>query len=68
MQINIKINCEVPLVPNFLKTENGSVPISAVTEEALLELGAAWTEALVMKARQTRTSGPIGTKPERRRK
>ncbi len=61
MECQIKIKCEVPLTPNFLKTENGQVPISAVTEEALRELGAAWTEQLVMKARQRLTSD--GTKP-----
>lgn len=54
MKIQIKIECEVPLVPNFLKTPNGQVPIHAVTEEALRELGKQWTEALVMKARQKR--------------
>lgn len=55
MKIQIKIECEVPIVPNFLKTANGQVPITAVTEEALRELGKQWTEALVMKARQQRT-------------
>lgn len=30
MKIQIKIECEVPLVPNFLKTPNGQVPIHAV--------------------------------------
>lgn len=54
MKIQIKIECEVPLVPNFLKTPNGQVPIHAVTEEVLRELGKQWTEALVMKARQKR--------------
>ncbi len=54
MKIKITIECEVPLVPNFLKTPAGQVPIQAVTEEALRELGKQWTEALVMKARQKR--------------
>ncbi len=62
MECQIKVVCEIPIVPNFLKTENGQVPISAVTEEALRELGKAWTEQLVMKARQGRT----GDKPAKR--
>jgi hypothetical protein len=60
MQVQIKIECEVPTVPNFLETVNGQVPISAVTEEALRELGKQWTEALVMRARQQRTDNAIG--------
>lgn len=55
MQIQIKIDCEIPQIPNFLKTASGQVPITAVTEEALKELGKQWTEALVMRARQMRT-------------
>lgn len=55
MTIDIKIDCEIPQVPNFLKTSNGQVPITAVTEEALKQLGAAWTKALIMRARQMRT-------------
>lgn len=55
MQVHIKIECEIPTVPNFLKTSNGTVPITAVTDEGLRELGKQWTEALVMRARQMRT-------------
>lgn len=54
MQCQIKIDCEIPIIPNYLKTSNGQVPISAVTEEALKQLGAAWTEQLIMRARQLR--------------
>jgi hypothetical protein len=60
MIVNIKIKCEVPAVPKFLVTENGQVPIHAVTEEALRELGAAWTEMLLMKARQGREAERCG--------
>ena len=59
MEIQIKIQCECPQVPNYLMTPNGKVPITAVTEEALKQLGAAWTEALIMRARQMRTNDAI---------
>jgi hypothetical protein len=50
-KIEIKLDVEVPKVPNFLITPAGTVPIYAVTEDALRQLGAAWTEALVERAK-----------------
>lgn len=51
MTVEVKIECEIPTVPNFLKTSSGVVPLYAITEEALRQLGAAWTEMLVERAR-----------------
>ena len=44
MRVQIKMTVEIPTVPNYLKTGDGkSVPLCSLTDEALKELGAAWT-------------------------
>jgi len=52
--IEVKLTCEVPMAPNFLRTPAGTVPLCAVTEDALRTLGAMWTEALIERARKQR--------------
>lgn len=53
MKIRVTMSIEVPIVPNFLRMEDGdSVPLCAVTDEALRELAAAWTEALIARAHE----------------
>lgn len=52
--IEVKLECEIPQVPNFLKTPAGTVPLCAVTEDALRMLGMMWTEQLVKRAREQR--------------
>ena len=52
--INVRAIVRVPRVPNFLLLEDDSqkLPVSAFDEDALRQLGAAWTEALVKRARE----------------
>jgi hypothetical protein len=61
--IEVKLTCEVPIVPNYLKTPAGHLPLCAVTEDALRILGGLWTEALIERSRKQRqeqhgTEGP----------
>lgn len=43
---------ELPTIPNFIRLYQGaSLPIDAFSEEELRALGAAWTDALVAKAK-----------------
>lgn len=43
---------ELPRLPNFIRLHEGAMlPIDAFSEEELRALGAAWTDALVAKAK-----------------
>lgn len=54
--INVTAQVEVPRVPNFLLMSDGQkIPISAVTEEGLEEIGKDWTLALINRAREQRS-------------
>lgn len=45
----------LPLLPRYLKTDSGGViPIEAVTDAGLRELGRLWTQALVRLAKSKR--------------
>ena len=59
MQIlTIKAQVETPRVPNFLRMTDGQmIPISAITDEGLRELGAAWIGELLANARRQREQG-----------
>jgi hypothetical protein len=61
-KLSVKMSVVVPRVPNFLFTSDGKVPLSALTEDGLRELGAAWTEALVARADEQRSAQqyPVG--------
>lgn len=44
---------EIPKVPNFLRMTDGQMlPVSAVDEAHLREIGKLWTEALVERAKE----------------
>ena len=69
----LALNTSIPKVPNFLcvwsKTVSGPgdnhvLPISAFTNDALREIGAAWTERLVERAEQLRSGEDAGSPPE----
>lgn len=50
--ISVTYRVQVPEPPNFLRLENGSpVPIEAIAEEGLREVGTEWTETLMKKAK-----------------
>ena len=50
--IQVSYQVQVPSTPNFFKLANGSsVPISAITEEGLKEIGRQWTDELIKKAK-----------------
>jgi len=45
----------LPSLPNYLKTDSGAtIPIEAVTDSGLRELGRLWTLALIRIARNKR--------------
>lgn len=53
MKLRVTMSIETPTVPNFLKLEDGqTVPLCAVTDDGLREVGAAWTQALLARARE----------------
>ncbi len=52
---SVTYRVQVPEPPNFLRLENGSsVPIEAITEVGLREIGTEWTESLMKKAKEKR--------------
>lgn len=51
-KLYVKLEVQVPQIPNFLRTDYGTVPLSAITEGGLREIGAAWTEDLVKRAEE----------------
>jgi hypothetical protein len=52
--ITVKADVEVPLVPNFLNYNGGTIRIADIAESDLRKIGEAWTEALIEKARKKR--------------
>lgn len=53
--ITVKADVLTPKPPNFLKMTDGQyLPIEAVTDDGLREIGFAYTEALVEKAQERR--------------
>lgn len=61
-KLSVKLSVIVPRVPNFLMTSDGKVPLSALTEEGLRELGEAWTDALIVRAAEQREEKHDGDK------
>ncbi len=49
-----KADIEVPRPPNFFIMSVGVLPVSAVSDDDLREIGAAWTEALIERAAEQR--------------
>lgn len=44
---------EIPKVPNFLRMTDGqTLPVSAIDETSLREIGKIWTEALVERSKE----------------
>jgi len=53
--ITVKASVEVPRVPNYLIIDSKrKLSIADVPEEELQYIGAAWTEALIERARELR--------------
>jgi hypothetical protein len=52
--LSVKMSVAVPKVPNYIFTTEGRVPLSALTDEGLRELGAVWTEQLIQRANEQR--------------
>ena len=51
--LRITAEIEIPRVPNFLTMTDGqTIPISAITEDSLRELGKLWIEALIERAKE----------------
>ena len=55
MELNFKTDVETPSVPNYIRRTDGQMmPLSAFTDDALREIGAAWTEGLIANAQRQR--------------
>lgn len=54
MEVKVHYKVECPRVPNFLLVADSEekVPISAITEEGLREIGRQWTLNLILRAKQ----------------
>ena len=53
--VTVKAEIEIPMTPNFLKCADGiTIPIEAVDEEGLKQIGTQWTLDLINKAREKR--------------
>lgn len=51
----VRVSLLTPVLPNFLRTEGGSiVPIADVPDSALRAIGKNWTALLLLKARNAR--------------
>lgn len=61
MEIKVHFNVNIPRVPNYLLIGNGDekIPLSAVTEDGLREIGKQWTEDLVARAKQMEKDGIV---------
>lgn len=59
--LTVKAEVELPRVPNFLRMADGqTIPVSAITEEGLRQLGAEWITALIANAKRQRETGCSG--------
>ena len=49
----ITAEVEIPRVPNFLRLTDGrTLPVKAIDETSLREIGKIWTEALIERAKE----------------
>ena len=52
-KITVRAEIETPRLPNFFRMSDGqSLPVHAVSEESLREIGRIWTEELVAHAKK----------------
>lgn len=59
--IQVVATVRVPKVPNFLLMDNDQkLPLSAFTEDGLRELGKAWTDNLLKRAKEQREPKEAG--------
>ena len=55
MEITVKAEIEMPGIPDhFMLTDGQTIPIEAVEEECLEEIGKAWTVNLINEAKKRR--------------
>ncbi len=56
--VTVKASVECPRVPNFFRMTDGQmIPVSAITDEGLRQIGAAWLESLRANAQRQRETG-----------
>lgn len=56
MKITVHAIIEIPNPPNFFRMEGGqTIPISAISEDGLYEIGKQWTEALIKRASEQKS-------------
>ena len=56
LEVDVEVRILVPRAVNFLRAEglNATIPISVCSDAVLKEIGEAWTEKLIERARQMR--------------
>lgn len=56
LEVDVEVKILVPRTINFLRAEglNATIPISVCSDAVLKEIGEAWTEKLIERARQMR--------------
>ena len=53
--LRVVADIELPKLPNFLRTSDGNLlPVEAITDDGLREIGQAWAAALVAHAQLRR--------------
>lgn len=51
--IKVTMQVNIPSVPNYLKlSDEQVVPLYAITDDGLREIGKQWTEALIARSRE----------------
>lgn len=55
MKISVKAEIKIPMTPNFLRMADGSyIPLEAITDTGIKEIGRLWTKEMLEKAKQRR--------------
>lgn len=57
--ITVKAMVELPILPNFLRYDGGTIPIAEVSDEDLRDIGTAWTLELVKLAQRRRAQAKL---------
>ena len=51
--VTVKACVHIPVIPNFLRQADDTIiPIEAISEEGLKEIGEVWTQELIKKAKE----------------
>lgn len=51
----VTMSVTIPMLPNYVQTSAGKVGVEMLTDDALRQLGAEWTNCLIAHAQKRRT-------------